>query len=174
MLHLTFATGIRLGELISLNWADLDADKLILTVRTIKRGGVRYLPIPPKVLDLLLRYKKVRILSDPNAMFTTPSGRISHAYARKIFKDSGIKAGVRGFHAHAARHWRAVKWLEEGLSLETIRRLLGHSSLKATQIYLRARPIHNVMEEVMRKDTFWWGQHGVKYLKHKEVSKDGK
>ena len=95
MLNLLFATGIRLGELISLNWADLDEQDSILKVRTLKRGGERYLPIPPKVLALLLEYKKVRIRSDPNAMFTTPSGRISEPYTRKIFKDAGIKAGVR-------------------------------------------------------------------------------
>ena len=173
MLHLLFATGVRLGELINLNWQDLNIQNSILTVRTAKRGGVRYVPVPPKVLNLLQEYRKVRINSDPNAIFTTPTGRISHAYARKVFKDSGIKAGVRNFHAHAARHWRAVKWLEEGLSLETIRRLLGHSSLKSTQIYLRARPIQNVFDEVLRKDTFWWGPHGVKYLKKRKGDEDG-
>lgn len=174
MLTLLFATGIRLGELISLNWADLDEQDGILKVRTLKRGGERYVPLPPKVLSLLLEYKRVRIRSDPNAMFTTPSGRISEPYARKIFKDAGIKAGVRQFHAHAARHWRAVKWLEEGLNLETIRRLLGHSSLKSTQIYLRARPIQNVFDEVVKKDTFWWGQHGSQYINHKGGEDDGK
>ena len=174
ILHLFFATGIRLGELIALNWADLDEQNGILTIRTAKRGGVRYVPVPPKVMELLNEYRRVRIQSDPNAMFTTPAGRISYAYLRKIVKDAGIKAGVRNFHAHAARHWRAVKWLEEGLSLETIRRLLGHSSLKATQIYLRARPIQNVFDEVVMKDTFWWGHSGGKYLKSKGGEKNAK
>ena len=168
MLHLFFATGIRLGELVALNWADFDEGKSILTVKTEKRGGIRYVPVPPKVKKLLLEYKKVRILSDVNAMFTTPSGRISKPYTRKIVKEAGIKAGVPRFHAHAARHWRAVKWLEQGVSLESIRRLLGHATLKSTQIYWRARPIQNVFEEVVRKDAFWWGGRGYKKSQFEE------
>jgi len=174
MLNLLFATGVRLGELLALNWADLD-EKGILKVRTIKRGGERYVPVPPRALKILEDYKRVRIKSDVNAMFTTPTGRISHAYARKVFKETGMKAGVPNFHAHAARHWRAVKWLEEGLSLETIRRLLGHSSLKSTQIYLRARPVNSVFEEVVKKDSFWWREkEGHRFLKNIEGGKDGR
>ena len=169
MLHIAFSTGVRLGELIALNWADLDETNHLLEIRTEKSGGTRLVPIPPKVLELLIQYRKVRILSDPNAMFTTYGGRISNAYARKIFKEAGERAGVKKFHSHAARHWRAVKWLEEGLSLETIRRLLGHSSLKSTQIYLRARSVNSIFEEVVKKDSFWWkGQHGVRYLNNQE------
>ncbi|NPA75599.1 MAG: site-specific integrase [Euryarchaeota archaeon] len=158
ILQLFFATGIRLGELVALNWSDFDEGKSLLTIRTEKRAGVmRYVPVPPKVKNLLLEYKKVRIVSDVNAFFTTPSGRISKPYTRKIVKEAGTRAGVPKFHAHAARHWRAVKWLEEGVSLESIRRLLGHATLKSTQIYWRARPIQSVFEEVVKKDSFWWG-----------------
>ncbi len=173
MLHLFFSTGIRLGELVALNWSDFDEGKSLLTIRTEKRGGVRYVPVPPRVRELLLEYKKVRILSDVNAVFTTPTGRISKPYTRKIVKEAGIKAGVPKFHAHAARHWRAVKWLEEGVSLESIRRLLGHATLKSTQIYWRARPISSVFAEVVRKDSFWWDNRKKSQSKEDKKEDEG-
>ena len=62
MLHIAFSTGVRLGELIALNWADLDETNHLLEIRTEKSGGTRLVPIPPKVLELLIQYRKVRML----------------------------------------------------------------------------------------------------------------
>ncbi len=158
MLHVLFATGVRIAELIALNLQDLIYDPAlgmhIIKVRHGKWEKSREVPVPPKVVRIVEEYRKVRIQSDPNAMFTTPSGRVTHSYARRIMKLAGIAAGVPYFHAHLARHWRAVKWLESGVDLETIRRLMGHSSLKVTQIYLKARTRENALKEVM-KDRFF-------------------
>jgi len=155
MLFVLFSTGIRIGELIALNWNDLDLKDYLLIIRRGKFEKQRVIPIPPKVVKLLLEYKKYRIASDPNAIFTTIQGRITYSYARNVIKEAGKKAGIPWFHAHAARHWRAIKWLEQGINIETIRRLLGHTSLKTTQRYLRALSLKFSIEEVMKKDHFF-------------------
>ena len=153
MIHLVFATGIRLSELVNLNWQDLDTMRRRLKIRAGKFEKDREIPIPAKVMKLLQQYRNVRTPSDQNAMFTTPSGRITEAQVRKIFKEAGKKAGVPGFHIHAARHWRAIKWINEGIDLDAVRILLGHKSIKSTQIYLRKRPTEEIYKQVEKKDT---------------------
>ncbi|MCD6111071.1 MAG: tyrosine-type recombinase/integrase [Thermoplasmata archaeon] len=158
MLTVLFATGVRISELVALNWQDLIFDPAVemhlIKVRHGKWEKSREIPIPPQVVHILDDYRQFAYRSDPNAMFTTPAGRLSLGYARRIMALAGQKAGVPYFHAHLARHWRAVKWLEAGVDLEAIRRLLGHSSLKVTQIYLRARSRERALKEVV-KDRFF-------------------
>jgi len=171
LIHLLFATGIRIGEAIALNWSDIDLTNPALPILHIRHGkGEKYriVPLPPKVLKMLIDYKeKYRINSDPNAIFTTPSGRLSHPFARKICKEAGQLAGVPQFHAHAARHWRAIAWLKDGVNLETIRRFLGHSSLKTTQRYIRRLQMEWSFDEVRDKDKRFgsWTPLGPEYLK---------
>ncbi len=159
ILHLLFATGLRVNEMINLDWKDLYYDNTqgvwMLNIRMGKGRKPRKVPVPPKVVDMLFEWKKVQPKSDPNAMFTTYRGRISHAYFRKIIKIAAERVGIPWFHAHLARHWRAIKFLEEGVNLETIRRYLGHSSLKTTQIYLSKLEYTKSVEEIKRKDTFF-------------------
>lgn len=136
LLHLLFSTGIRINEAVSLNWNDFDLSNPNMpkvTIRCGKGGKKRVVPVHPKVMAMLIEYKdKYRLRTDPNAVFTTPRGRLTQPYARKICKDAGKMAGIPQFHAHAARHWRAISWLKERVDLETIRRLLGHKHLKTT------------------------------------------
>ncbi len=159
ILALLFATGLRVNEVINLDWKDIYYDNVqgvwMLHVRMGKGRKPRKVPIPPKVIKMLFEWRKIQPKTDPNAIFTTPSGRISHAYFRKIVKVAAERAGIPWFHAHLARHWRAIKFLEEGVNLETIRRYLGHSSLKTTQIYLSKMESSKALEEIKDKDTFF-------------------
>jgi len=111
-------------------------------------------------MKLLDEYRTVRIRSDPNAVFTIPRGRISYNLARNVMSEIGKRAGVP-FHAHLARHWRAVKWSRSGVSLKTIMNLLGHESLKTTQVYLEMLEQGELLNEV-EKETFFgsWEAEG--------------
>jgi len=168
MIHLVFATGIRLSELVNLNWNDLDLINKTIKIRSGKFEKTREIPVPPRVIKLLLEYKKVRLRTDPNAMFTSHKGRITESYVRKIFKEAGEKAGVPGFHIHAARHWRAIKWIDQGIDLDAVRVLLGHKHLKSTQIYIRKRPINKIFNQVIQKDKFFWTQKEIKEVDKNE------
>lgn len=155
ILSVLFTTGLRVEECRNLNWNDIDFDAGTLTVRSGKWGKSRVVPVPPWVLHQLLEYQKVQEKGDPNAVFTTYNGRMTNGHMRKIVKEAGVKAGVPWFHAHAARHWRALSWLKAGVNLETIRRLMGHSSLKTTQIYLRALAVEDSFGEIESKDPYF-------------------
>ncbi len=173
-IRLLFSTGLRVAEAISLNWSDIDVSDPAMPLLYVRHGKgekKRYVPLPPEVLKMILEYRdKYRLKTDPNAIFTTPRGRISHAFARKICKDAGIRAGVPQFHCHAARHWRAITWLKEDVNLETIRRLLGHKHLKTTQRYLRRLQMEWSLDEIKKKDKVFgsWRPLGADYLKKLE------
>ncbi len=170
-LHLLFSTGLRVSEAISLNWNDIDVSDPTMPLIHVRHGKgekKRYVPIPPNVLKMILDYRdKYRLKTDQNAIFTTPKGRISKPYARKICKDAGKRAGVPQFHCHAARHWRAITWLKEDVNLETIRKLLGHKHLKTTQRYLRRLQMEWSLDEIKKKDKVFgsWKPLDSEYIK---------
>ncbi len=155
MLSVLFSTGLRIEECRNLNWNDLDTDEGSLTIRSGKWSKPRVVPIPPWVIHQLTEYKKTQEKGDPNAMFTTWRGRMTNGHMRNIVRQAGIKAGVPWFHAHAARHWRALSWLKAGVNLETIRIFMGHSSLKTTQVYLRAVRSEDAFKEIREKDSYF-------------------
>ena len=176
ILNLLFATGLRVNEMININWKDLYYDNTqgvwMLHVRMGKGRKPRKVPIPPKVVNMLFEWRKIQPKTDPNAVFTTYHGRISHAYFRKIVKIAAERVGIPWFHAHLARHWRAIKFLEEGINLETIRRYLGHASLKTTQIYLSKLESSKSVEEIKNKDTFFGKWNGKPPEKVANPAKD--
>ncbi len=176
ILLVLFDTGIRIDELVHLNWQDIDTapdGTLVLHIRHGKGAKQRIVPIHPQVLKELYTYKKYyRIDSDPNAIFTTVHGRLGYNYARNLCKEAGRKAGISQFHAHAARHWRAISWLKQGINLETIRRFLGHANIKSTAVYVRWMEMQDSFTELHEKDkTFGgWARMGPEYLNElKEV-----
>lgn len=82
-----------------------------------------------------LEYYRSR--SDPVALFTTPSGKISYDYMGHIVKQIGAAAGVKWFHPHAAWHWCATALLRgmfgaQPLGIRMVQIHLGQRSLKTT------------------------------------------
>ena len=174
MLLVLFDTGIRINELVHLNWNDIevtDEGIPIVHIRHGKGAKQRIVPMHPAVLEKLYKYRKYyRLNTDANAIFTSVHGRIEYNYARNLIKEAGRKAGVPQFHAHAARHWRAISWLKQGVDIETIRRFLGHASLKSTEIYVKWMKMQDSLSEVVKKDkTFGgWNSVGSNRLKNQQ------
>ena len=161
IMHMLFFGGIRIGELIRLNIEDIREPGIY--VKSEKGERPRTVGLPDRAMDALNNYvNNYRYTTDPKALFTTKSGRISYPYARKRIKEIGAKAGVPRFHAHAARHKRATMLLlgYRGSIPVDIRKVqihLGHSSLATTQRYTHimseavAQSIKDVYNSVLRR-----------------------
>lgn len=135
-------TGLRRGELFHLKWEHLDADCQTATVvaSNAKSRSTRHVALNSEARSVLLRWQ--RQVGDSPFVFPSPkTGRpltdIKHAWT-SILKD----AGISGFRFHDLRHHFASRLVSEGVPLNTVRDLLGHSELNMTLRYAHLAPSH--------------------------------
>jgi integrase/recombinase XerC len=138
---LIYTAGLRLSELVEANVEDLSAD--YATLRVMGKGRKeRIQPLIASLGEVLKKYfiqnssqnictgqKKALILSNKGA-------RISRRTVERIVDKKLKGVGIQGKTSpHVLRHTFATRVLNEGGDLREIQELLGHSSLKATQVY---------------------------------------
>lgn len=136
-------TGLRRGELLQLQWLDVDLTRRILTVRGegAKTGQTRHVPLNTEAVDVLTQWKPAAAESD---WFVFSSG-VSTARLTEVRKAWGgalTKAKVRSFRFHDLRHTFASKLVMSGVDLNTVRELLGHRKIAMTLRYAHLAPEH--------------------------------
>jgi integrase/recombinase XerC len=139
ILLLLYACGLRRSEVTGLRLADLDSNTTYLRVKG-KGNKERLIPIEQKLTKALVRYINLRKETFPNSiqdyLLLTNKGqpiydKFVYRIVQKYFSD-----GQHGkVHPHLIRHSFATHLLENGAKIEYVRKLLGHSSLAATQVY---------------------------------------
>jgi integrase/recombinase XerC len=142
ILEVFYSTGIRVSELVGLNWSDVDFELGI--VRVLGKGSKeRIVPIGKMALEALRDYsvevrKKWNLpCKGENPVFlNNRGGRITtRSVARlvgKHLKEVGIPVKVS---PHGLRHTFATHLLNSGADLRVIQEMLGHASLSTTQRY---------------------------------------
>ncbi len=166
---LCFYTGLRIGELIGLEWSDISHDGSMLTIsKTVYRGkdenGVwqlciddpktvssyRCIPLPEHIADRLCFLKEK---SKSRYVVQNKKGeRMSIRSYQYIFEKITEKAGVRKLNFHAIRHTFATRAIEKGVDIKTLSEIMGH---KNTSVTLN-RYAHSMMDtkiEMMKKMT---------------------
>jgi integrase/recombinase XerC len=139
LLELAYATGLRVAELVSLDWTAIDLDARVLTVLG-KGGKERMVPFGRPARAALLAWRaKASSLPGPggDAVFLNlRGGRLTDRSVRRIV-DRWVAAAAlaEGVHPHTLRHSFATHLLEQGADLRAIQELLGHASLGTTQRY---------------------------------------
>ncbi|MBO7544581.1 MAG: tyrosine-type recombinase/integrase [Bacteroidales bacterium] len=144
---LLFSCGVRRAELISLTHSSLNRGRKVLSVRG-KGDKMREIPVLDDIIDEISVYEDVTTAKfgawkgdDP--LLLTETGRALYpVYVDRIVKKelSGVK-GVTGRRSpHVLRHTIATELLSDGADLNSIKEMLGHSSLAATQVYTHNSP----------------------------------
>jgi integrase/recombinase XerC len=143
ILELLYATGLRVGELVSLDWGMVDLAARVLRVMG-KGRKERMVPFGRPAAEALRIWLKVwetvrapqALEEDEPVFLSTKGGRLSDRSVRhmidKWVAGAALPAGV---HPHTLRHTFATHLLENGADLRAIQELLGHSSLSTTQKY---------------------------------------
>jgi site-specific recombinase XerD len=144
-----FYTGMRLNELVNLTWKNVDLNGKLITVGDenfeTKGKNQRYIPISDEVLNIL----KNLLPEPPFVMSINSKGfnegfvfckrggeKFTGDYFSKRFKRACKAAGMdKGIHFHTLRHSFASNLAQRGVSLYTIKELLGHTSISTTEIY---------------------------------------
>ena len=143
LLETLYGTGVRVGELASMNIADFDFTER--SVRVLGKGGKeRIVPLGQAALEAVQAYLPERRglqakakEGDQDALWLARSGRrLSIRQVQNIVRRHGTLGAGRGdLHPHAMRHSCATHLLDAGADLRSIQELLGHSSLSTTQKY---------------------------------------
>ncbi len=151
MIALLYGCGLRIEEATSLNISSIPNANTNQVIRILGKGNKeRLVPILPFVLDLIKGYaesipqeikKKLIALSEKNniPLFLGEKGeRISPRIIQRIVENIRNELNLdESFTPHALRHSFASHLLNNGVDLRTLQELLGHSSLVATQRYLK-------------------------------------
>ena len=135
IIKILYGCGLRVSELVNLKKQDLNFLEGLIHVRLSKGRKDRFVKIPESITNELENYSG---LSNEEILFTSVrGGKLTTATIRKIVKNSAKKAGIKkNIHPHTLRHSFATHLLEQGIDLRIIQKLLGHSDIKTTQIYL--------------------------------------
>jgi integrase/recombinase XerD len=132
-------TGIRASELADMAVQDVDVRNRRITV-TGKGRKSRMLPISPETAKAIWKYltseRSTDRMRDP--LFTAETGAgMTRITLLTFLKRLGARAGVADCHPHRFRHTFAVMFLRNGGNAFQLQVMLGHTSLGATQTYVR-------------------------------------
>ncbi len=136
MLSLIYACGLRRGDLLNLKPRDIDSKRQQLFIRGGKGRKDRVVGIPQKMIESLREYylqyrPKVWLFEGQK-----PGEQYSERSIQLVLKQALERAGLRSDASlHWLRHSFATHTLENGIDITYIKELLGHSSIRTTEIY---------------------------------------
>lgn len=164
---LALGTGMRLDELIHLQWVDIDIPNRLITVHrgrqgTTKSGEPRHVPI----LDTFLPFLRELALQRGGAVLVFPGAKgkaRSKPGVRVPFKQAAKRAGLSiKLRFHDLRHTFASHWVLDGGDIFRLSRILGHSSVTITQkVYAHLAP--EAWEQDYHRVAFTLPECGVVY-----------
>lgn len=141
-----FGTGLRLGELLGLEWDDIDFVNRIIIVRrshseghttTPKSGKSRVVPMPSVLPEILKAHKHLK----GRLVFCRPNGaHLTRDIVKHPFERVSRMAGLHRIRIHDTRHSYASQLVMEGVHLKAVAEYLGHSETRVTERYAHLSP----------------------------------
>jgi integrase len=138
---LALSTGMRAGEIMNLEWRDVDLQKGWLTLRETKNGERRGVPLAGKAMELVKLHGKVRRL-DTQLLFPGKEHPHKPMDLRAPWNAAVKRAGLEDFRFHDLRHSAASYLAMGGASLAEIADVLGHKTLSMVKRYARLSESH--------------------------------
>ncbi len=136
MLMSLYAAGLLITEACQLRPEDIDSKRMLIHVRAGKGQKDRYTVLSQRFLVVLRDYFREHRPKSWLFPGRSAAGHISATTARQVFHLAVASAGIqKKVTPHVLRHCFATHLLESGVDIAVIQALLGHSSLRATQVY---------------------------------------
>ena len=136
MLALLYSCSLRVSELINLKWKEVDRSRMVIYILNAKGGKDRQVGLNQSLINLMEDY--YREYKTQSLIFSGQFGeKYSDRSVGQVVKQLAKKAGInKRVYTHLIRHCSASHLLDVGTDIHMIQRLLGHSSVKTTSIYL--------------------------------------
>ncbi|RJQ34294.1 integrase [Candidatus Parcubacteria bacterium] len=139
LLSLLYGSGLRVSEVVKIKISHLDLSSKSLLVKDAKGNKDRYTLLSGISIKLLNLYLP-KLPSAGQYLFSGQSGEshLSQRSAQKIFDNALKKSSIKkSASCHSLRHSFATHLLESGVDIRYIQKLLGHSSIKTTEVYTK-------------------------------------
>jgi integrase len=146
MITLCLNTGLRIGELLALQWQDINFKTKVIRVQrnawrnqlgSPKGGKSRDVAVNTATMVEMLHYPRI----SQKWVFSQNSGlMLTHAMCRRPLHKACRKAGITLLQWHALRHTFASQLVAGGAPLRVVQRLLGHASYATTERYAHLAP----------------------------------
>lgn len=138
ILELMYACGLRVSEVIALQFADVEIDRGILTCKG-KGNKTRKVPIGKSAVEWLKSYLPKRRQKDNienQHLFVSVLGKpLSRQEVFVFVKEYGTKIGREDISPHTLRHSFATHLIQNEADIRSVQQMLGHSDISTTQIY---------------------------------------
>jgi integrase len=138
---IALTTGMRIAEIFGLKWADLLYGEGIIAVRAkLKRGKIRYVPMPLELAAELRRYPMV--FAEDRIFPPKPGAKGERQRVEGSFETVLEMAGIEDFRFHDLRHTFASWYMMNGGDLYELAKILGHANIKMTERYAKLAKTH--------------------------------
>jgi excisionase family DNA binding protein len=136
IINVAVHTGMRLQEILSLRWAQVNFAEMMITAERTKSGKPRTIPLNAALHDELLRLRSL----DGQSPYVFPNPKTGKPLTtvKTAFVATCRRAGIAGLRFHDLRHTFGSRLVEKGADIETVRSLLGHASIVVTQRYVHS------------------------------------
>lgn len=151
MVLVSILTGMRQGELFGLRWQNVDFDRRVITIEgdDSKSGQTRHIPMNKECFAVMQQWQS----QQPNTVlvFTSDDGQPFNN-VKKAWANLLKSAGIESFRWHDLRHHFASRLVMAGADLNTVRELLGHSSIAVTLRYAHLAHEHKAKAVALLDD----------------------
>lgn len=144
LLELTYATGLRVSELVGLQIGDVDIHAGLVACQG-KGSKQRRIPVGKSAIHWLRQYLRVRkrLGGETKLQLFLHRGRpLTRQTAWSLIKTHAAHAGISEVSPHTLRHSFATHLLQHGADSRSVQALLGHSDISTTQIYTHITDLH--------------------------------
>lgn len=146
ILALLYSCGLRVSELINLKWSHIDRSRMIINIIQAKGNKDRQVMLTLELIPLLEKY-----WNEYKSKEYVLNGQFDLQYSSRsigeVIKQLASKAGInKRVYTHLMRHCAFTHMAENGIDINLIQRLAGHSNVKTTAIYLHTS--HNLVSKI--------------------------
>jgi len=140
MLLIAYRHGLRVSELCSLRWDQVDLTQGLLHVNRLKNGNASTHPLHGPELRALRKLQR-DYQNSPYLFVAETGGPLTASTVRKMVARAGVAAGLDfPIHPHMLRHAAGYKLANDGQDTRAIQHYLGHKNISHTVVYTNLSP----------------------------------